>query len=189
MAWTCDTDGRQLHCKGPFIWWTGEQITGWPQLNFKDICKWDLQALGKNIDSWEVAATDRDAWRHTVKLGLSQYKEIQRKQRRKSSTKIVCLASRPTTAFICSKCDRAYHLRIGLHSHNTRCTTGENLWSHETDVNETFLEHNSDHSFLLPQNLYLTYVTLLDSLSSSMIFLHLIYIRMCLRLDMIHCRF
>ena len=38
----------------------------------------DLQALGINTDSWEVTATDRDAWRHTVKVGLSQYEEIQR---------------------------------------------------------------------------------------------------------------
>ena len=44
----------------------------------KDVCKRDLQALGINTDSWEVTATDRDAWRHTVKVGLSQYEETQR---------------------------------------------------------------------------------------------------------------
>ena len=38
----------------------------------------DLQALGISTDSWEVTATDRDAWRHTVKVGLSQYEETQR---------------------------------------------------------------------------------------------------------------
>ena len=32
-------------------------------------------ALGINTDSWEVIATDRDAWRQTVKVGLSQYEE------------------------------------------------------------------------------------------------------------------
>ena len=31
-----------------------------------------------NTDSWEVTATDRDAWRHTVKVGLSQYEETLR---------------------------------------------------------------------------------------------------------------
>ena len=41
-----------------------------PQLRLRDICKRDLQALGINIDSWEVTATDRDAWRHTVEQGL-----------------------------------------------------------------------------------------------------------------------
>ena len=40
--------------------------------------KRDLRALGINTDSWEVTATDRDAWRHTVKVRLSQYEEIQR---------------------------------------------------------------------------------------------------------------
>ena len=33
------------------------------------------ETLGINTDSWEVTATDRDAWRHTVKVGLSQYEE------------------------------------------------------------------------------------------------------------------
>ena len=41
----------------------------------KYICKQDPQALGINTDSWEVAATDRDAWRYTVNLGLTQYEE------------------------------------------------------------------------------------------------------------------
>ena len=54
---------------------TGKRPTGRPQLSFKYVCKRDLQALGINTDVWEVTATDRDAWRHTVKLGLSQYEE------------------------------------------------------------------------------------------------------------------
>jgi len=52
--------------------------TGRPQPRCKDVCKQDLQALGINTDSWEATATDRDAWRHTVKLGLSQHEETQR---------------------------------------------------------------------------------------------------------------
>ena len=44
-------------------------------------------------------------------------------------------ASIPTTAFTCSKCGRDCHCysRIGLHSHNRRCTMGANPWSLETD--------------------------------------------------------
>ena len=56
---------------------TAKRPTGRPQLRFKDVCKRDLQALGINTDSWEVTATDRDAWRHTVKVGLSQCEETQ----------------------------------------------------------------------------------------------------------------
>ena len=41
---------------------TGKRPTGRPQLCFKDVWKRDLQALGINTDSWEVSATDRDAW-------------------------------------------------------------------------------------------------------------------------------
>ena len=114
---------------------TGKRPTGRPQLRFKDVCKRDLQALGINTDSWEVTATDRDAWRHTVKVGLSQYEETQRlkAEEKRLHKKTVCLASRPTTAFTCSKCDRDCHSRIGLHSHNRRCKMGANLWSFETD--------------------------------------------------------
>ena len=43
---------------------TGKRPTGRPQLRFNDVCKRDLQALGINKDSWEVTATDRNAWMH-----------------------------------------------------------------------------------------------------------------------------
>ena len=91
--------------------------------------------FGINTDSWEVTATYRDAWRHTVKLGLSQYEEIQRVkgEEKRLRKKTVCLASRPTTAFTCSKCDKDCHSRIGLYKHNIRCTMGAHLWSSETD--------------------------------------------------------
>ena len=72
-------------------------------------------------DSWEVTATDRDAWRHIVKVGLSQYEETQqvKAEEKRLHKKTVCLASRPTTAFTCSKCGRDCHSQIGIHSHNT----------------------------------------------------------------------
>ena len=65
-----------------------------------------LQALGINTDFWEVTATDRDAWRHTVKVGLSQFEETQRvkAEEKRLRKKTVCVANRPTTAFTCSKC-------------------------------------------------------------------------------------
>ena len=87
---------------------TGKRPTGRPQLRFKDVCKRDLQALGINTDSWEVTATDRDAWRNTVELELSQYKEREQVdvEEKRLHKKTVCLASRPTTAFTCSKCGR-----------------------------------------------------------------------------------
>ena len=114
---------------------TGKRPTGRLQPRFKDVCKRDLQALGINTDSWEVTATYRGTWRHTAKHWLLQYEETQRvnAEEKRLCKKIVCPASRPTTAFTCSKCDRDCHSRIGLHSHNRRCTMGANLWSFETD--------------------------------------------------------
>ena len=41
----------------------------------KDVCKRHIQALGINKDSWEVTATDRNAWRHTVKWGYHNMKK------------------------------------------------------------------------------------------------------------------
>ena len=69
---------------------TGKRPTGRPQLRFKDVCKRDLQALDINSDSWEVTAADRDAWRHTVKVGLSQYGETQRVKLRHHMAKVKC---------------------------------------------------------------------------------------------------
>ena len=80
----------------------------------------DPQPLGINTDSCEVAATDRDGWRHTVKLGLSQYEETQRvkAEEKRLHKKTVCLASRPPMTFICSNCGKDCHSQIGLHSYS-----------------------------------------------------------------------
>ena len=71
----------------------GKRPTGRSQLRFKDVCKQDLQALGINTYSWEVIATDRDAWRHTVKVGLSQYEETQRVKVKEKSLEKDCISN------------------------------------------------------------------------------------------------
>ena len=50
--------------------------------------------FGINTDSWEVAAKDRDAWRHRVKVGLSQYEETQqiKVEEKRLHKKTVCVA-------------------------------------------------------------------------------------------------
>ena len=88
---------------------TGRRPTGQPQLRYKDICKRDLQAHCINTNYWEVAATERDDWRLTIKLLLSHYEETQRvKVEEKCFKKTVCLASGPA-AFIYSKFGRVCH--------------------------------------------------------------------------------
>ena len=87
----------------------------------------------------------------TVKLGLSQYEETQRvkAKEKKLHKKTVCLASRPATSFTCFNCGRDYHSRIGLHSHNRRCTMGANLWSHETERCQWYTSLRNIRSHLL----------------------------------------
>ena len=117
MARRCGTDERWPHSKGPFIWQTGdrEKTKRMTQTVLQGSMR-DLQALGINTDSWEVTATDRDAWRHTVRLGLSQYEETQRlkAEEKRLHKKTACLTSRPTTPFTCSKCDRDCTLKLVL---------------------------------------------------------------------------
>ena len=68
MAGACDMDERWLHSKRPFIWRTGNREK--TNKTTPTTLQGRMQALGVNTDSWEVTATDRDAWRHTVKVGL-----------------------------------------------------------------------------------------------------------------------
>ena len=109
-------DERWPHSKRPFMWRTGDRektnrttpTTLQGRMQARPTGTW--HKLGISTDSWEVTATDRDAWRCTVKLGLSQYEETQRVKAddKKLHKKTVC----PTTAFTCSKCDRDCHSRI-----------------------------------------------------------------------------
>ena len=59
-------------------WQQGKDQQDDPNYASRTHAKRDLWTLGINTDSLEVTATDRDAWRHTVKVGLSQYEETQR---------------------------------------------------------------------------------------------------------------
>ena len=120
---------------------TRKRSTGRPQLRFNDVWKRDLQALGIITNSWEVTATDRDASRHTVRVGLSLYEETQRvkAEEKRLRKKTVCLTSRPTAVFTCS------YDRIG-HSHTAQWVQIYGLWR-STDANEIYekpLDLNSD---------------------------------------------
>ena len=137
MARPCHTDERWPHSKRPFTWWTGNrQKTNRTTLTMLQGCMqvrppgtWHKhRLLGSYCHRQRCLET------HS-KVGLSQYEETQRvkAEEKRLHKKTVCLASRPTTAFTCSKCDRDCHSRIGLHSRNRRCTMGANLWSFETD--------------------------------------------------------
>ena len=87
-----------------------------------------LETLGKLLPQTEMPGDTQQKWGYHNTKKYSEWK-----QRRKGSKQKRLYDSRPTMAFICSKCGRACHSWIGLHSHNRCCTMGANLWYFETD--------------------------------------------------------
>ena len=101
----------------------GKRPIGRPQLRYKDVCKRDLKAMGVDLSTWEVAASDRSFWRQTVQKGLFSFERslMQEAEVKRQSRKARSLAQRPATDFTCGKCGRDCHSRIGLSSHTRRC--------------------------------------------------------------------
>ena len=93
----------------------GNRSRGRPELQYKDICKWDLKALGMDLNRWETLTSDRSAWRQVVHHGLSQQAEAKRQPQKQQNQ-----AAGQGTDWICVHCGRDCHSRIGLLSH-TRC--------------------------------------------------------------------
>ena len=101
----------------------GSRPTGRPKLRFKDVCKRDLKALNVDVNTWEATASERSAWRQTVREGISNYEEILAQQSEAKRQRRKALVNRPATDFICPTCQRDCHSRIGLTSHTRRCST------------------------------------------------------------------
>ena len=53
----------------------GNLPRGRPQLQYKEICKWDLKALGMDLNRWETLTSERSAWRQAVYHGLPHFEE------------------------------------------------------------------------------------------------------------------
>ena len=108
---------------------TGTRPTGRPMLRFKDVCKRDLKAGNGRVDDWEVAASDRVAWRLTVRscIRTSEQRREEKWDQSKANRKHR-LASAPTVdqSFPCTKCSKICRSRIGLHSHTRRCNSTNN---------------------------------------------------------------
>ena len=102
----------------------GERDRGRPLLRYKDVCKRDLKALDINVSSWETIATDRDAWKLTLKRqlpkGESKWKEkvAEKRSRRKAKASENLISP---SLFICPNCGRDCKVRIGLLSHSRHC--------------------------------------------------------------------
>jgi len=110
---------------------TGKRPQGRPQLRFKDVCKRDLKALDISTNSYEVKASDRDTWRHTVKSGLNKFEtSLKARAEEKRVRRKIVQDLRPST-FTCTKCGRDCHSSIGLYSHTRGCRV-ENFLAAQT---------------------------------------------------------
>ena len=67
----------------------GKRPRGRPQLQYKDIYKRDLKALGMDLNRRETLISDRSAWRQALHHGLSQFEEslVQQAEAKRPSRK------------------------------------------------------------------------------------------------------
>ena len=104
----------------------GERDQGRPLLRYRDVCKRDMKALDIDPSSWERLASDRDAWKRTLKrqlpIGEAKWKAkaAEKREKRKEKAKANELPH-PPSSFICGNCGRDCKARIGLLSHSKKC--------------------------------------------------------------------
>ena len=102
---------------------SGKRSVGRPSLRFKDVCKRDLRAADIDISQWEAHAADRDNWRLTVKHGTKRNEERRRTQMEEKRARRKERQQHPQadSIFVCSKCQKDCHARIGLTTHYRHC--------------------------------------------------------------------
>ena len=108
---------------------TGKRMKGRQHLRFMDVCKRDMKACGIDTDNWEKLTANRSTWKSTVFKGLfygegkmaeqAAVKKLQRKASQHTSVE----QQNNAPVFTCLNCGRHSKSKIGLCSHNRRCTT------------------------------------------------------------------
>ena len=90
-----------------------------PLLRYKDVIKRDLRSALIDTSAWEDIAKHRDAWRQSVKAGVSKAEANTRVQGtcKRAARKERAASARDSTRHVCATCNRDCHSRIGLHSH------------------------------------------------------------------------
>lgn len=107
---------------------TGARNRGRPQLRFKDVCMRDMKACNIQPRTWEEVASSRTQWKRHVSEGLMEgelaLRELnsQKRARRKASQSNTS-SDKEQPVFTCSGCSRACGSRIGLYSHQRRCSS------------------------------------------------------------------
>ena len=105
---------------------TGTRTAGRPYLRYRDICKRDMKVAGIDPTTCEAAVDDRGHWRAVVKAGMrrgeekrSEHEAVKREKRKRKSSHSA-YPPQPTI-YICHKCGRDSHARVGLISHSRKC--------------------------------------------------------------------
>ena len=97
----------------------GKRNRGGQMKRFKDTLKANLKACDINPDELDSLVTDRNAWRHTVSLGLLRFEENRIIVRESARLQRKIRAAEPTgqPAFPCDVCGKVCRSSIGLWSH------------------------------------------------------------------------
>ena len=103
---------------------TGTRTAGHPYFRYRDTCKLDMKMTGIDTTTWE--ADDRGHWRAVAKAGMrrgednmSAHEAVQ-KEKSKQNSSHPAYPPQPTI-YICHKCVRDCHARMGLISHSRKC--------------------------------------------------------------------
>lgn len=102
---------------------TGTRSAGRPLLRFKDVCKRDMKAANINTDTWEDAAANRCSWRQSVIRGICTAEEKLSNQwaEKRIKRKAAETNAYQPSSYVCPKCHKDCHSKIGLYSHKRSC--------------------------------------------------------------------
>ena len=82
-----------------------------------------MKQAGIDPNSWEGTADNRLLWKAAVNEGVRKAEDTRNNQladkRAKRKTRTV-LADAPTS-YVCTKCSKDCHSRVGLYSHSRQC--------------------------------------------------------------------
>ena len=92
----------------------GRHPVGRQALHFKDFRKRDLKLTVIDTGNWEALAANRNGWRHADSCGVKsgEMLRILRLEEKREQRK-----GRQRSQFVCNRCGRDCHARIGLLSH------------------------------------------------------------------------
>ena len=101
----------------------GTRPKGRPKLRYKDVTKRDMGQCGLDLDTWEEQVDDRSVLRRAIKQAVKDAEEVRHMKNTQKRNKRKEQQQQPQqpSSFLCAKCGRDCHSRVGLFSHSRRC--------------------------------------------------------------------